>query len=237
MKQSQAQIQEQAQAQGFYAEANEGDGADERFYGEYYAALKAAESAFAEALAAMEGARADKKRRFPVEHYKTRIKSAASAKEKLARLGFPQTAEAAVQRLYDLVGARIVCQFIGDIYALEQALRDTGSFELVRTKDYIKAPKPNGYRSLHIILRQSGASCPSESRLFAPPEIFVEVQIRTIAMDFWASLEHELKYKKNIPDADLMFGELKRCADEIASTDLTMQTIFEWIQNAAEAGI
>ncbi|MDR3071996.1 MAG: GTP pyrophosphokinase family protein [Clostridiales Family XIII bacterium] len=196
------------------------------FYGEYFPALKAAESAFVQILKTLAKTYKDAKMRFPIEHYKVRIKSAESAKEKLARLNHPQTIEAAKQHLSDLVGARIVCQFVCDIYALEQALRGIKNVELVQVKDYIKTPKPNGYRSLHIIMKLPVQNLDMLST------VFVEVQIRTIAMDFWASLEHELKYKKDIPHTDLMVDELKRCADEITSTDLSMQTIFEWLQHA-----
>jgi putative GTP pyrophosphokinase len=196
------------------------------FYGERYSLFIQAEAAFTQLLSRAETYYRDTNRRVPVEHYKTRIKSAESAKEKLARLGLPQTPEAAASNLFDLVGIRIVCQFVSDIYALAQAICESGEMEVVAQKDYIKNPKPNGYRSLHLILR---LSIPQSCAIHMVP---IEVQMRTIAMDFWASLEHELKYKKNIADVELMFAELKRCADEIASVDLSMQTIYEWIQQS-----
>ncbi len=113
-----------------------------------------------------------------------------------------------------------MCQF-EDVYEVERVLHRTGAFETHQAKNYIKSPKPNGYRSLHLILRFSAKTLDGKQ---AMP---VEIQVRTIAMDFWASLEHELKYKKEVPNTKLIFSELKRCADEIASVDLSMQTLYE----------
>jgi putative GTP pyrophosphokinase len=201
-------------------------GTEKKFYGNWYPVLKEAESAIINVLTLIEKEYFDTQCRFPVEHYKTRIKTAESAKGKLVRLNFPQNAESALINLYDVVGVRIVCQFIEDIYALKQTLFRIENIEVVKIKDYIKTPKPNGYRSLHIIL-----GLPIQN-FDVTNKVYIEVQLRTIAMDFWASLEHELKYKKNIPDTNLMFSELKRCADEIASVDLSMETIYEWIKKS-----
>lgn len=200
---------------------------EEELYGRYYPFLKAAEVNFTNTLAAIEKKHSDAKHRIPIEHYKTRIKTADSAKKKLTHLGFPQTTQAAMDNLFDLVGVRIVCQFVDDIYVLKQEFQSATDIEIMQVKDYIKDPKPNGYRSLHIILQVPVMLAGVNRRMY------VEVQMRTIAMDFWASLEHELKYKKSIPDANLMFDELKRCADEIASVDLSMQMIYEWIRHSS----
>ncbi len=138
----------------------------------------------------------------PAEHLKCRIKGAESLKEKLRKNGLPQTPAAGLQHLSDVVGARVVTK---------------------KVKDYIANAKPNGYRSLHVILTMPFGVGGIET-------IDTEIQMRTIAMDCWASLEHQLKYKKNIRNTALIVDELKRCADEMASTDLSMQTIRDLIQ-------
>ena len=118
-----------------------------------------------------------------------------------------------------LLGMRIICNYIDDVYEVAEMLKNYKDLTVVMEKDYIKNPKPNGYRSYHIIFQLSldlaGEITP----------VYIEIQIRTIAMDFWSSLEHEMKYKKNIKNQELIMQELKRCADEIATTDLNMQTI------------
>ena len=158
------------------------------------------------------------------EHVKSRIKSADSMREKLKMRGFADTVENSLTKLSDIIGLRIVLHFVGDVYTMLEKIRQSNKWEVVQVKDYIANAKPNGYRSLHIIL-----SIPFESEKVN--RIEVEIQLRTIAMDCWASLEHQLKYKKNIANTQLIVSELKRCADEMASTDLTMQTIRELIQN------
>lgn len=198
--------------------------ASKQFYGRYLPRLQNAESAFVQLLMERMQSTALAGKRFGMEHYKTRIKSPESAKAKLAKLGLAQTADAAAEHLFDLVGARVVCQFIDDIYVFQESLATAEGVELVQVEDYIQSPKPNGYRSLHLILR-----LPVQTPEGACSQC-VEVQARTIAMDFWASLEHELKYKKNVRDAELMYAELKRCAEEIASVDLSMQVIREWLE-------
>lgn len=124
-----------------------------------------------------------------------------------------------------LPGMRIICNYIDDVYEVANMLKDYKDLKVVVEKDYIKNPKPNGYRSYHIIFELSldlaGEITP----------VFIEIQIRTIAMDFWSSLEHEMKYKKSIKNQELIVEELKRCADEIATTDLNMQTIKKMIDS------
>lgn len=159
------------------------------------------------------------------EHIRSRIKSRNSIEKKLEKCGAPQTdIKTGLQWLSDIIGVRIVTHFIGDVYLILDAVRRSGVWEIEKVKDYISDPKPNGYRSLHILLRIP-SSCPEFSFLTA------EIQVRTVAMDCWASLEHRMKYKKNIKNTELIVSELKRCADEIASTDLSMQTIREMIQS------
>ena len=157
------------------------------------------------------------------EHIKCRVKSSESLKEKLRRTGLPETAESGLRSLSDLVGARVITHFVGDIYTVLDLIEQNQNWRVKQIKDYIANMKPNGYRSLHVIL-----SLPFG--VGGIDTIDVEIQLRTIAMDCWASLEHQLKYKKKIRNAALIADELKRCADEMASTDLTMQTIRDLIQ-------
>ncbi len=149
----------------------------------------------------------------PIEHCHGRIKSEESMREKLKKKGLPETTESALNVLHDAIGIRIVCAFIDDVYKTRDYLVGLSDFEVIKEKDYIKEVKPNGYRSYHLILRYRDM-------------YFVEIQIRTISMDTWAALEHHLKYKKKITgNEQLIVNELKRLADELASTDLSMQTI------------
>ncbi|MBR1540226.1 MAG: GTP pyrophosphokinase family protein [Clostridia bacterium] len=159
----------------------------------------------------------------PISHIVSRVKSEESMKEKLKRKGFEVTLENALTKVYDAAGMRIICNYIDDVYEVAEMLKHYQDLKVVKEKDYIKNPKPNGYRSYHIIFELSldlaGEITP----------VYVEIQIRTIAMDFWSSLEHEMKYKKNVKNPELIVEELRRCADEIATTDLNMQTIKKMI--------
>lgn len=157
--------------------------------------------------------------RNPFESIKTRLKSPESISEKLERRGYPFTVESIQRNLTDVAGIRVICSFPDDIYRLADLLTGQDDIVLIRKKDYIQNPKPNGYRSLHLIL-----SVP----IFLSNEkkyMNVEVQFRTIAMDFWASLEHKLKYKKNVNDTDEIVEQLKVCADSIEMLDYQMQEI------------
>lgn len=147
----------------------------------------------------------------PVEHLKYRIKAEDSMREKCRRQGLPETAESALQSIQDAIGLRVVCTFLDDVYAIWDYLRARDDLEIVNEKDYIRSVKPNGYRSLHLIVKKDG--------------YYAEIQIRTISMDTWAALEHQIRYKKNVGNSALIFEELKRCADELASTDVSMQII------------
>ena len=161
--------------------------------------------------------------RDPVEHCKGRIKSAESMKEKLVRKGLPVTLESALNKVYDAVGIRIVCQFVDDVYKMVEVLKRQEDMTIIKEKDYIQNPKPSGYRSYHLIVRLP------VHLLDCTRELYAEIQLRTIAMDCWAALEHELRYKHTISNQELLQKELKRCSDEMASTDLTMQTIRQMI--------
>lgn len=157
-----------------------------------------------------------------VVYYSSRIKSPESLDAKLRKCGLPEGYESALAaEMHDIVGARVVCAFNDDVYSVAAWLMKCPEYVAVNVKDYIAYPKPNGYRSLHLILKI--ASGMGQGML-------IEIQLRTIAMDFWSTLEHKVKYKKDIPNADLMLRELKRCADEIASVDLNMQSIRDLIR-------
>ena len=166
--------------------------------------------------------------RDPIEYITTRIKSEASMKEKLVRKGLDITLENALTKIYDAAGIRIICAYIDDVYAVAEMLKKYKDLKVIKEKDYIKNPKSNGYRSYHIVFELSldlaGEITP----------VFIEIQIRTIAMDFWSNLEHQMKYKKNIKNPEFIASELKRCADEIATTDLNMQTIRKMINSNGE---
>ena len=160
----------------------------------------------------------------PIHHMERRLKVPESIEEKLERLKKEVSIESAKENIFDIAGIRVVCNFIDDVYAVADMLTSQSDVKLITEKDYIKNPKPNGYRSLHLVI-----SVPVYL-LDGMEEVPVEVQIRTVAMDFWASLEHQLKYKKEIGHAAMMSGELKQCADDIASVDLSMQTIRDIIE-------
>ena len=167
--------------------------------------------------------------RNPFESINCRIKTVASIIEKLNRKGFELSPESIEKNLNDVAGIRVICSFIEDIYLLADRLCSQDDIRLIERKDYIKNPKPNGYRSLHLIV---------EVPIFLMDEkkfMRVEVQFRTIAMDFWASLEHKLKYKKNIEtDLQEISAELKTCAEEISRIDNKMQEIHNKINKNAE---
>ncbi|EGF15865.1 GTP pyrophosphokinase family protein [Streptococcus sanguinis] len=164
------------------------------------------------------------------EHFNARIKQAASMEEKCQRKNLPRVPESALKEIRDAIGIRIVCGFIEDIYQTIEVLRQLEGCEIVLEKDYIRAAKPNGYRSYHLILEVETPyeDCHGQN----PGRYFVEIQLRTIAMDSWASLEHQMKYKREIKDSKRIVRELKRCADELASCDVTMQTIRNLIRES-----
>ena len=163
------------------------------------------------------------------EHILARIKTDESMREKCIRKGLPETAESALSKLTDAIGIRVICSFVDDVFNIVEYIRSFDDCEIIEEKDYIRHAKPNGYRSYHMIL---GVHT-SESDVMGntPGTYYVELQIRTIAMDTWAALEHRMKYKKDIPNQELLVGELKRVADELASCDLSMQTIRELINS------
>ena len=162
--------------------------------------------------------------RNPIEFITSRVKKPLSIVQKLKRKGFDVSLQSVMENLNDVAGIRVICSFVDDIYAVAEMLTKQDDVTLIEVKDYIKNPKPNGYRSLHLIIEIPVFFSNSKTNLR------VEVQIRTIAMDFWASLEHDLKYKKEIPDVDAIQQELKECAETIADTDRRMMEIRDKIE-------
>ena len=157
------------------------------------------------------------------EHLTSRLKTEASMREKLKRRGLAETTENALYQMKDAIGLRIVTRFVDDIYRVKAKLAALPGVAIDEEKDYIQNVKPSGYRSLHLILRCEIETADLYGHI--PGLFFAEVQIRTIAMDSWASLEHEMHYKREGENRALIAAELKRCADDLASCDLSMQTI------------
>ena len=166
-----------------------------------------------------------KNQRNPIEMIKSRVKKPKSIVEKLQRRGFEVSLESMEKNLDDVAGIRIICSFLDDIYEVADMLIRQDDVKVIAVKDYIKNPKPNGYRSYHMIIEIPVFFSDSKK------PIRVEVQIRTIAMDFWASLDHQLKYKKSfIDDNGEISEELKQCAEVIAGTDMKMLEIRKKIE-------
>ena len=157
--------------------------------------------------------------RNPIETIKTRLKSVESIGDKLVALGAPATVDSIETYLHDVAGVRIICGFPSDIYTLADAFLKQDDVVLVEKKDYIKQPKSNGYRSLHLIV---------EIPIFLHDKkkmMKVEVQFRTISMDWWASLEHKIRYKKDVQIPCGVVDELKECAEAAAVLDNRMEEI------------
>lgn len=157
--------------------------------------------------------------RNPINSIKSRLKSFSSIREKLQREGIVATPDQIEKNLNDIAGVRVICSFLDDVYDIAEALLKQDDIRIIRVKDYIKDPKPNGYRSLHLII---------EIPIFLQHEkhmVKVEIQLRTIAQDFWASLEHQMRYKKNFEFTEDMGKELLECATMSASLDERMEKI------------
>lgn len=155
----------------------------------------------------------------PIEHVKSRIKSPESIVKKLLRLGYDVTIDNMFYELHDIAGIRIICSFTSDIYYLANAIARQNDIKVLTVKDYIKDPKPNGYRSYHMVV-----AVPiflSDGQI----DIKVEIQIRTSGMDFWASLEHKIHYKFEGAAPEHLLKELKDCADMVADLDDRMMAL------------
>lgn len=159
--------------------------------------------------------------RSPIETIKSRIKSPESIANKLMGKNLPVTFSEMTANLDDIAGVRVICSYINDIYTVVKILTAQNDLKVIETKDYIKEPKPSGYRSLHIVL-EVPVYLSEEKK-----DVRVEVQLRTIAMDFWASLEHELRYKTTEHVSDSIKRELRHAAELISLTDNQMQEIAE----------
>ncbi len=160
------------------------------------------------------------KDRNPIHHIRTRIKSPQSIMSKLRRRNLDLSVDSARRNLTDIAGIRVICPYINDIYMIAGMLTKQDDITLIRTNDYIQNPKPNGYRSLHLIVNVPVFLSEGKENVAA------EVQIRTIAMDFWASLEHEIAYKLPERKSKKIKKELKDCAEVINDTDKRMQKMY-----------
>lgn len=154
--------------------------------------------------------------RNPINFINTRIKRSSSIIEKLEKKGLPFTLKNIEENIKDVAGVRVICSYVDDIYELARTFVQQDDITLIEEKDYIANPKPNGYRSLHLIVKVP-VFFSNQTK-----DMKVEVQIRTIAMDFWASLEHQLKYKQEVKNEQQIIDELRECADVIAKTDERM---------------
>ena len=166
--------------------------------------------------------------RNPITAISSRLKSSSSIMEKLARKGLDFTVDNVEATLYDVAGIRVVCSYVDDIYVLAHALAKQDDITIIKEKDYIKHPKANGYRSYHMIV--------SVPVFFSDEtkEMAVEVQLRTIAMDFWASLEHQLKYKQEVPNQQEIVSQLTDCAERIAEIDRQMYRVRQQIEQSED---
>ncbi|MBO4452984.1 MAG: RelA/SpoT domain protein [Clostridia bacterium] len=187
----------------------------EEYYGASYERLLLTEKLLREKAEAIKNGCCESADLQPVVYYCSRIKHPDSMQRKLAARGFPTDVGSALTNVYDAVGIRIICSFASDVLSAVEKLENDPGIKMIEKKDYLSHPKPNGYRSIHLCIKLLAAGT------------LAEIQVRTIAMDFWATLEHQLKYKKSVQSESLIRSELKRCADEIASADLSMQTIRE----------
>lgn len=167
-------------------------------------------------------------KRNPIHSITTRLKKTSSIVEKLKRKGANVSVDSIESLLGDVAGVRVICSYLDDVYELAELISRQDGVRLIQQKDYISSPKRNGYRSLHLILSVL-VSFGEE-----PKWMDVEVQIRTIAMDFWASLEHQLKYKQAVEDETQIMERLRVCADMIAKTDVDMLHIRQSIERCAD---
>ena len=159
----------------------------------------------------------------PIEHVKTRLKTPESILKKVYRKGYELSLDSIKENIHDIAGIRIICSFVSDIYKISEMLAKQEDIQVIMCKDYIKNPKPNGYRSLHLVVK---VPVFMSDRV---ENVSVEIQIRTIAMDFWASLEHKIyyKYDKDVPE-DLI-RQLKEAAEAAAELDKKMENIHKQV--------
>ena len=208
----------------------------ESIYGKYETILPEVMEILVSAVQQFNGQYEQKHGENVYEHFLHRIKADESMREKCRRQGLPETPQSALLQIHDAVGLRIVCSFVDDIYEIADYLKSLPGISVYQEKDYIRNVKPNGYRSYHMILQIETPFEDAAGNI--PGQYFAEIQLRTIAMDTWAALEHQVKYKKNLDGVNLAFitDELKRCADELASSDLSMQAIRNFVRAKTEKG-
>ncbi|MFR9296689.1 MAG: GTP pyrophosphokinase family protein [Aedoeadaptatus pacaensis] len=158
--------------------------------------------------------------RNPIESIRTRLKSPESIREKMVRKGYPLTVESIEENLHDIAGVRVICSFPADLYTLADSLLEQDDIHLIEKKDYIKHPKANGYRSLHLIV-EIPIYLHDQKKMMK-----VEVQLRTISMDWWASLEQKIRYKIGLPHSEYIERELSECAEMSAALDERMERLY-----------
>jgi putative GTP pyrophosphokinase len=157
----------------------------------------------------------------PIHHIESRVKTPAAIIEKIHRRGYPVTMEILKEKIYDIAGMRVICNYINDIYQIVTMMKQQKDLKIKISKDYIRNPKPTGYRSLHIVFEM--AIYVDNIQVYVP----IEIQFRTIAMDMWASLEHELRYKsKGFVFSDEDKDNLKLYSDQLYQIDLSMQRMY-----------
>ncbi|WP_312701734.1 GTP pyrophosphokinase family protein [Sedimentibacter sp.] len=164
----------------------------------------------------------------PIEHVKSRLKTPENIIKKVQRKGYELSLSSIKENVRDIAGIRITCSFLSDIYKVSEMLQSQKDITVIESKDYIKNPKPNGYKSLHLII---------QIPIFMSDrveDVYVEIQIRTIAMDFWASLEHKIyyKYDKEVPSH--LIDELKEAADSVSELDDKMEKIHRKVNQYKE---
>ena len=166
--------------------------------------------------------------RNPIEHIKSRLKRPISIRNKLKKYDYPLTMQNIEEQLHDVAGIRVICSFPSDVYTIADAFLSQDDVTLIQMKDYIKNPKASGYRSLHLIIAIP-IFLAKEKRMMK-----VEIQLRTIAMDCWASLEHQIHYKKDFTFTDEMAKELADCADISADLDRRMEALRKIVKHVPE---
>jgi len=164
----------------------------------------------------------------PIEHIKSRLKTPESIVNKLKRHGLEVTIENMVDQLSDIAGIRIICSFTKDIYQIAEMLEKHKDITIINVKDYIKQPKPNGYKSYHMVVTLPIYLTDG------PVETKVEIQIRTVAMDFWATLEHKIYYKFEGDAPAYLQAELRACADVVDMLDAKMFSLNQSIMESAK---
>ena len=198
----------------------------QEFFKEHYLELSTTEDYLLNLLSQLlDGEKNSIGENFLIEHITSRIKTPESTIAKLNKLGFEPTEENALKNLNDIIGVRLVTHFVGDVYKIRDAIVQSNKFNVITEKNYIVQAKPSGYRGYHIIIELD----------LNQVKIRAEIQLRTIAMDCWASLEHQIRYKKDIKDIAIVSKELKKCSDDLISADITMEQIREIIEQQTQS--